>query len=442
MRRSRTGSENLEARMSSLVPKQITRVGYHGGCPDGIASAVVAWMFMKLHGLAVKFTPMRIGQAMPMDWVGQYVVMCDISMSWNLMEPMLKQLGGFMLIDHHKSAERDLEHLRSDMKIFDMKHSGAGLTWRWFFPGIVVPRFIELIEDRDIWNNKFPESKFLHNWMETQDLWDEAKMFPQLERMLIDEEYLAEVIDLGRKYEVIIDSNVKQALKHVDVALCKIRSRYYIVGSCNTTVSVSEIGNRILSEYPLVDFAACFNVGRGSSGFSLRSADDRTDVSIIAKLFGGGGHRNSSGLLVLNVVDRLPGKYSGVPIEEVLRSMRCWEFRVAGQRFNTIAIQVGIHYADPVLSYLTQDDTAKKVANRLVIGFDKWDMIYCWNYDPIQDKTQIAFKLNTTLCKEDVETILGNFEIASGELVPEVYRNFDFRYMEFDGLWQSGLSYA
>ncbi len=58
----------------------------------------------------------------------------------------------------------------------------------------------------------------------------------------------------------------------------------------------SDLGHRLLEENPLAPFAATwFRRADGLIEFSLRSEAHRQDVSEVAVLFGGGGHRNAAG---------------------------------------------------------------------------------------------------------------------------------------------------
>ena len=43
--------------------------------------------------------------------------------------------------------------------LFDMNHSGARLSWDFFHPGKLPPKFINYIEDRDLWKWELPSSK-------------------------------------------------------------------------------------------------------------------------------------------------------------------------------------------------------------------------------------------------------------------------------------------
>ena len=66
--------------------------------------------------------------------------------------------------------------------------------------------------------------------------------------------------------------------------------------NCSYELS-SNLGN-ILSSYDSVDFAVLWRYNHTKEEYyvSLRS-NDKTDVSLIATQFGGGGHKNASGFL-------------------------------------------------------------------------------------------------------------------------------------------------
>jgi nanoRNase/pAp phosphatase (c-di-AMP/oligoRNAs hydrolase) len=60
----------------------------------------------------------------------------------------------------------------------------------------------------------------------------------------------------------------------------------------------SEACHQLLQDNPQAAFSACYWDTVTHRIFSLRSSDDRQDVSEIAKVYGGGGHRNSAGFRV------------------------------------------------------------------------------------------------------------------------------------------------
>ena len=92
------------------------------------------------------------------------------------------------------------------------------------------------------------------------------------------------------KWELFVDGD----LREFDVAVI------------NSPYLQSELGAMLMSlpEFSSAKFAASHYYNGEKTVFSLRSCNDRQDVSVIAKLFGG-GHRNASGCAVDGFTNKL-----------------------------------------------------------------------------------------------------------------------------------------
>ena len=245
-----------------IRPEQVTHCIYHDKCPDGVGSALAVSVLAKEQGRKVEFHgvhPNADLSSLPLD--GAVVVMCDISNTKENLEKLLRRVAGFLLIDHHKTAQQDLASLEPHLKIFDLKRSGAGLTWQWCFPDCPLPRVLELIEDRDIWTKKFPESSYLCNWYMTLNLDDFDVLLEQLERLL-DVNELNKIIELGRCFGILSDAIIVKEAKYAHIELGKIKDRYYIIGRLNSAIYSSDIGNRIVLDHPLTDRRMVFSSGK------------------------------------------------------------------------------------------------------------------------------------------------------------------------------------
>ncbi len=84
--------------------------------------------------------------------------------------------------------------------------------------------------------------------------------------------------------------------------------KYFIALYCNSSEFKSDVGADMLKKYPLGDFSCIWNydLNKNQTYFSLRSTNDRMDVSIMAQRYGGGGHRNASGFMIEGLVGCLP----------------------------------------------------------------------------------------------------------------------------------------
>ena len=92
------------------------------------------------------------------------VLMHDVG--WKMFpEELLAKAAFITIIDHHASAEKDLDGLMNEFEnvrtVFDMAHSGAALTWEVFHAGKPVPYFVRVVEDRDLWLFKLPGTREL-----------------------------------------------------------------------------------------------------------------------------------------------------------------------------------------------------------------------------------------------------------------------------------------
>src|SRR5690606_23169980 len=112
----------------------------------------------------------------------------------------------------------------------------------------------------------------------------------------LKEENLQSLINKGIILTEYKDSIIKKALATVCFCPAKLSDgRWVVIAYINTSTLVSDVGNQCMIKYPFVDFCACFSIdpSEQTTNFSLRSTDQREDVSVIAKHHGGGGHRNA-----------------------------------------------------------------------------------------------------------------------------------------------------
>jgi oligoribonuclease NrnB/cAMP/cGMP phosphodiesterase (DHH superfamily) len=139
--------------MSVVKPGSVDCVIYHADCNDGFGAAYAAWKFL---GSRAEYHACKHGTTPP-DVKGKVVVILDFSFDNATTKRMIEDAEALVVIDHHKSAMVELHDISSCM--FDMSHSGAMLSWNFFHPGKEAPKFIQYIEDRDLWKWEHPYSK-------------------------------------------------------------------------------------------------------------------------------------------------------------------------------------------------------------------------------------------------------------------------------------------
>ena len=259
---------------------------YHKSCSDGFASAYIAW---KVNGDNSTYIPLSYHDKLP-DIKNSNLLICDFSFDFNITNNYIKNNNVFFNIDHHKSAFDNLKDLPQKYKYFDNDHSGAYLTWKYFFNELEVPRFIKLIEDYDLWKFKYKETKpFI---IALNEIPFNFKIWQKLE----DETYLNDLINKGKVLLSYQENIVNIIYKNAKIKSQKIGENYYNIAYVNTNCFKNEVADKLMLETDC-DFSVVYNYddSKDITKFSLRSIDSKTDVSHICKIIGGGGHRNSAG---------------------------------------------------------------------------------------------------------------------------------------------------
>tara|TARA_R110001599_G_scaffold195111_5_gene391451 strand:+ start:915 stop:1928 length:1014 start_codon:yes stop_codon:yes gene_type:complete len=264
--------------MGKPNPNEVDVVIYHANCSDGFGAAWAAW---KLLGSKAKYIACKHGSPPP-DVTGKNVAICDFSFNNETTKKMIQDAKSLVILDHHKSAVVELHDIPE--AIFDMNHSGAVITWKFFHPGKEPPKLLKLIEDRDLWKWEVSYSKEFSAYFDMVPF--EFEEFSKFE----DES----VIESAMKQGAIILAYSKTVVKKIaDKAKRRVFNgkRAYVVNSSHW---MSEIGSRLA---PDCDVAVIwfYDHEQRNIKVSLRAHHDNIDVSEFAKEYGGGGHAKAAG---------------------------------------------------------------------------------------------------------------------------------------------------
>lgn len=295
---------------------------YHGNCADGFGAA---WAVRHALGGRVDFHH-GVHQNPPPDVTDRDVIIVDFSYKRPVLMEMAKTARSILILDHHKSAAEDLIGLGHDLSrsdfdpsyaewtegaipqlrnagtfplgvLFDMERSGAGITWD-FFHDAPRPPLIDHLEDRDLWRFALPGTREIQATVFSYPydfaVWDDLMRAPL-------EELRLEGRGIERKH-------------HKDVAelVAALRQKAVIAGHVVPVASLpytltSDAGHLMcqpvdegLGGVWVPPFAACYWDTPDGRVYSLRSDDKAggADCSAVAKLFGGGGHKNAAGFRV------------------------------------------------------------------------------------------------------------------------------------------------
>lgn len=273
----------LIARAREILSRnQVDLVLYHNHCRDGLGAFFCAHHFTTTRlGRPVEGIPQDYQQTPP-NVQGRHVLVVDFSYKRSVLEEMKIQAASLLVLDHHKSAQGDLEGL--PYACFDMNRSGAMLAWQYFFD-LPPPPLIQYIQDRDLWRLKMSESKAFSAGL------DELPMtIDTLALHLESPEAVNETIRTGKVALRMQDRRVEQMAKKAYYKMW----RNYHVAVINANLDISELGNALASH---CDFAVLWRTNYQNCSFdvSLRS-NNKVDLSVLAQRYGGGGHPNAAGL--------------------------------------------------------------------------------------------------------------------------------------------------
>lgn len=280
---------------------------YHAACSDGFCSA---WLLWRVFGNSAEYVPARYGDDAP-DVRGRDVYVVDFSYAHDVLTRMHDEAESIVVLDHHRTAEANLRGL--GFCTFDSSKSGARLTWEHihgmvygfmshFTPvarltlehihGVVhgfmshftlesPPWLVTYTEDRDLWKWRLPASREVNAALRSYPLefeaWDAIHRSGPTEYVTMGEAIL-------REQTKLVDSHVKHAVE--------INLAGHNVLCVNATCHVSEIAGQLAADRP---FGAVYFDTPTERVYSLRSTSDGADVSEIAALYGGGGHKHAAG---------------------------------------------------------------------------------------------------------------------------------------------------
>uniref|UniRef100_A0A6C0EA78 Uncharacterized protein n=1 Tax=viral metagenome TaxID=1070528 RepID=A0A6C0EA78_9ZZZZ len=284
-------ASEIDFSKATLSPDDVDLCIYHGECSDGFTSALACHTYFKDKSKTIEYHPASF-TSLPPDVTGKNVLLCDFAYKYPVMKDILSKAKNVLVLDHHKTAEEGLAEFPETNKVFVMNHSGAYITWKYFFRDVDVPLMVKYVEDNDIWLKALPNTREF-----TSYLYSRKFTFEEYSKFLDDKYIYDTVFVVGSGMTLQNDFYIEDAVKHASLQFVLHNNKPYLVAVSHTDRLKSDIGNALMLKYRNIDFAICYSFDDtwNEYTYSLRSTNDRTDVSEIAKLYNGGGHRNASG---------------------------------------------------------------------------------------------------------------------------------------------------
>lgn len=208
----------------------------------------------------------------------------------------IKDETNLCLIDHHKTKRSVSKYSWS---VFDVDFCATKLTMDWMeLEKDFVKNFVFSVDAWDMWRTSSdyrPRGENLNSLVGFLGLEEFKNEMLKSKNLNADVENLRDVIRH-------INENKKRYVKQViDEQLMK--AQYMMDGLANTfkilyaTDFISEIGHAALNYPEAEDLHYVVIVNPLKNTCSLRSRKNGVDVSTIAKILGGGGHKSASGFV-------------------------------------------------------------------------------------------------------------------------------------------------
>lgn len=294
---------------------------YHANCLDGFGAAYAAWCKF---GADAVYIPVMYDNPPPQeafDCDTLYLVdfsykkdvmksLCNVEETLNRNFVATKDVWVF---DHHVTAEAELKELFDNGLIrgcFDMKRSGAVITWEELHPEKEVPWLLRHVQDRDLWKFQLNYTKEL-----IAALWNADRSFLQWHSFCLNPASSSEY--LIQKGEAIIQEQNNFVKTFLD-KIIPITFEGFKTALINCPPKVqSDLGNLVTSEAHPYELALMYSIIPSKIIFSMRSTAEHVDCSLIAKAFGGGGHKHAAGFTVydskflFDFIKKLGAEYNG-----------------------------------------------------------------------------------------------------------------------------------
>jgi oligoribonuclease NrnB/cAMP/cGMP phosphodiesterase (DHH superfamily) len=263
----------LEASMRKVVI-------YHGGCQDGFAAALAFYMT----GKEYEFIPGYYNEPAP-DLRNCAIYLVDFSFKKAVVEGLIANGNIVWHIDHHVTAIEDLKDVKNLLRYSNIEKSGCALAWEFLYKDKPLPKLFQHIQDRDLWKFELQGTKEIC-----------LALFGEKFDFQTWITYLEETHSLYTKGFFIASINEQEIKKLMSRHQSKIilNGVEYPCFNCPPK-NVSDLGNAVSMEVPMC--VSYYDIA-GKRIFSLRSNKNNPnhiDVSKIASMFKGGGHKHAAG---------------------------------------------------------------------------------------------------------------------------------------------------
>ncbi len=257
-------------------------------------------------------------------------IMCDVSFKYEEMVHLGTEL---IWIDHHKSAIEEVEKgLIKDVGYIaglrDTKFAACELTWKYFFPDETMPEIVRLLGRYDCFGHKgtdeeqrvlefqYGARQIISNYEEAYNMlhlmtYLHSPISGPLGTIIPSIDAMKHIQNAGKSIYNYLKTEAKQIYKKAFEIRLTIPNRHNSLNdsmACNTSYDVKFLCVNQERFNPInfgidyhkegYDGFACFWYKGGKWNFNLYNDNGEVDCSIIAKRYGGGGHKGAAGFVI------------------------------------------------------------------------------------------------------------------------------------------------
>lgn len=305
-----------------------TCVIFHSVDLDGWMSAAIVKHWFKQQEVpnkkdepinTIDFIGYNYGQPIPDLSEYDKVIMCDISFPKATMNA-LALYGKLIWIDHHISAIKDsatddgiITPYNTVDGLRDTNFAACELTWKYFFPNETMPEIVRLLglydsfrhkgtdEEKKVLEFQYGARQIITNYISAydylthidKDIWYDI----YIKGVTIYQYLCTEAKQTYKNGFVIYFRYSHDVPEHKQLGFTKDVIYKFI---CINKERFNPINFGIDYHKDGYDGAACFHYADGMWNFSLYNDNGEVDCSVIAKQFGGGGHKGAAGFVLNN----------------------------------------------------------------------------------------------------------------------------------------------
>jgi len=271
---------------------------YHSADSDGKCSGAI----VKNKFPECELIGMNYGESFPFDKIkkDEVVYMVDfVFQPFSLMDDILKITPNLIWIDHHISAIKEYE--ASGLKIEGLREVGKAaceLTWMYLYQTQDVPYCVKLLSLYDIWNHTDPNVLDFQNGLWLENTYPDSPIWKDI----FDSEpsFYNPILENGK---IILRYRTLEDTRYVKSCSFEAEFEGYKCIVVNKMYTSSKVFDSIWDETKY-DMMVIFGYRKGYWHVSLYSTKASVDVSILAKKYGGGGHKGAGGM-ELNMDDMI-----------------------------------------------------------------------------------------------------------------------------------------